>query len=56
MIHTQYGHTNVPFYLRLTIEQGGSGVQLFYLASAFTLFLSFQNRVKKNFPPLEIIL
>lgn len=45
MVHTrEYGHFNVPDMIGNVIGQGARGVQLFYLVSAFTLFLSFKNR------------
>ncbi len=52
MIHTnQFGNSSVPIILRKIIGEGARGVQLFYLASAFTLFLSFKNRCdKEKFP------
>ena len=52
MVHTsQYGRFNVPEMIANIIGQGARGVQLFYLASAFTLFLSFKNRLtREKFP------
>lgn len=52
MVHTsQYGNFNVPHIISNIIAQGARGVQLFYLASAFTLFLSFKNRLtREKFP------
>ncbi len=45
LVHTsQYGNTNIPSFINKIVNQGARGVQLFYLASAFTLFLSFKNR------------
>lgn len=45
MVHTNlYGHSSLPHAMRIIIEKGQSGVQLFFLASAFTLFLSFNTR------------
>ncbi len=49
MVHTgQYGHFNVPAMIRNIVEQGARGVQLFYIASAFTLFLSFKTRINQE--------
>ena len=52
MVHTsQYGIFSVPRTLANLIGEGARGVQLFYLASAFTLFISFKNRfLKEKFP------
>lgn len=52
MIHTnQFGNSNLPGVMANIIGQGAKGVQLFYIASAFTLFLSFKNRfTKEKFP------
>lgn len=49
VVHTgQHGNTKVPWYISKFVEEGARGVQLFFLASAFTLFLSFNNRVNKE--------
>ena len=54
MVHTsQYGHYNVPKIIANIIDQGARGVQLFYLASAFTLFLSFKNRLSREKSPIR---
>jgi peptidoglycan/LPS O-acetylase OafA/YrhL len=53
MVHAnEYGSLHLNSYLAgKIIGQGAKGVQLFYLASAFTLFLSFNSRmVKEKFP------
>ena len=52
MVHTnQYGSSNLPSIIGKIINEGARGVQLFYLASAFTLFLSFKNRLtREKFP------
>lgn len=52
VIHaSQYGKFEVPKIIGNVILEGNRGVQLFYLASAFTLFLSFKNRsTKERFP------
>jgi peptidoglycan/LPS O-acetylase OafA/YrhL len=45
MVHTNlYGSFNLPNSIGHIIAQGARGVQLFFLVSAFTLFLSFKNR------------
>lgn len=52
MVHTGlYGRLDsYPLFYKI-IMQGARGVQLFYVASAFTLFLSFQNRIgRESFP------
>jgi peptidoglycan/LPS O-acetylase OafA/YrhL len=50
LIHTnQYGRTSVS--LLSIINNGDMGVQLFFVASAFTLFLSFNNRLGKEKTP-----
>ena len=44
-VHTgQYGTTILPPIIVNIVGEGQRGVQLFYVASAFTLFLSFQNK------------
>lgn len=49
IVHTgQHGNTKLPWYISKFVEEGARGVQLFFLASAFTLFLSFNNRVNKE--------
>ena len=54
MVHTnQYGSPIGSNILSKIISMGGRGVQLFYLASAFTLFLSFKNRSKKEIFPIR---
>jgi peptidoglycan/LPS O-acetylase OafA/YrhL len=54
MVHTaQYGLFNVPKIIANFIGQGARGVQLFYIASAFTLFLSFKNRLTKEKAPIK---
>jgi peptidoglycan/LPS O-acetylase OafA/YrhL len=50
-VHTgQYGDMNVPLFFKTIIDQGARGVQLFYLASAFTLIRKNDNNKhgKKN--------
>jgi peptidoglycan/LPS O-acetylase OafA/YrhL len=52
MVHTsQYGTTNIPSILNTIVQQGSRGVQLFYIASAFTLFYSFNYRFKQEKKP-----
>ena len=47
----QYGTLELPDILTKIVDNGGRGVQLFFVASAFTLFLSFSNRItKENYP------
>ncbi len=51
MVHTAYNGSYfkyIPVFLSSIIEFGKYGVQLFFMASAFTLFLSFQNRKEKE--------
>lgn len=54
MIHTaQWGTHIVPPIMGRIISEGARGVQLFYLASAFTLFLSFKRRFAKENKPIR---
>ena len=54
MVHTgQYGSFIVPHIFKHIVQQGAAGVQLFYIASAFTLFLSFQSRSQKEASPVR---
>ena len=54
MVHTsQYGSTVLPGFISDIIRQGSRGVQLFYLASAFTLFLSFKFRSNSEKFPIR---
>lgn len=54
MVHTlQYGSSDVPNAIGKIIGMGSKGVQLFYLASAFTLFMSFSNRLSKENHPIK---
>jgi peptidoglycan/LPS O-acetylase OafA/YrhL len=49
MVHTGIdGRFNVPNLLTKLVAEGARGVQLFYLVSAFTLFLSMENRITKE--------
>ncbi|MDR0873861.1 MAG: acyltransferase [Prevotellaceae bacterium] len=52
MVHTgQYVTLFVPFIFKNFLNNGQMGVQLFYLASALTLFLSMKNRtLKEQYP------
>jgi len=47
------GILNVPEVIGKIIAEGARGVQLFYIASAFTLFLSFKNRKTKEISPVK---
>lgn len=52
MVHTgQFGTMTISNVLKNIVDNGAMGVQLFYLASAFTLFLSMKNRVSKEYNP-----
>ena len=52
IVHTgQYGTNNYPEIIKALIGHGARGVQLFYLASAFTLFLSFNYRKESEINP-----
>ncbi len=54
MVHTnQYGNSNLSNTANQIIYEGENGVQLFFLASAFTLFLSFQNRLTTEAFPVR---
>jgi peptidoglycan/LPS O-acetylase OafA/YrhL len=45
LVHTYgAGQNGLPAFLRPILEQGARGVQLFFVASAFTLFYSFDQR------------
>jgi peptidoglycan/LPS O-acetylase OafA/YrhL len=50
--HTSQHLEGLPFLLKAVSSQGARGVQLFYLVSAFTLFLSLDNRKKSERHPL----
>ena len=48
MVHcNQYGTNIYPALIENVFNKGALGVQLFYIASAFTLFLSLSQRCKK---------
>ncbi len=51
--HTGLHTEGLPYFLRLFTDQGRIGVQLFYLISAFTLFLSMNKRNKLEKTPLR---
>lgn len=54
LVHTnQYGRPIESEILGKIVSEGARGVQLFYLASAFTLFLSFKNRYNKDLFPVK---
>ncbi len=46
-------NSTLPATLDKIFHQGARGVQLFYIASAFTLFLSFKNRINKEKFPIK---
>jgi peptidoglycan/LPS O-acetylase OafA/YrhL len=51
MVHcSKFGANNYPFLLSKIFDNGAMGVQLFYVVSAFTLFLSvsFRSKNEKN--------
>jgi peptidoglycan/LPS O-acetylase OafA/YrhL len=53
MVHNgQYGGDSrlMPPLLQTLIDQGARGVQLFFVASAFTLWLSMSNRKREHYP------
>ncbi len=49
----QYGSPIVSYTLNQFIAEGNKGVQLFYVASAFTLYLSFQHKFQKEKSPIR---
>jgi peptidoglycan/LPS O-acetylase OafA/YrhL len=49
----QYGNFSMPIFFVKMIAEGARGVQLFYLASAFTLFLSLKNRSSNEMNPIK---
>lgn len=54
MVHTkQFGNSNLPQMVNNILSQGSRGVQLFYVASAVTLFLSFNRRYDKEKFPIK---
>lgn len=54
LVHTKlYGHFDVPEIMRKIVGEGARGVQLFYIASAFTIFLSYKNRVNQEISPIR---
>lgn len=55
MIHTggQTDTTFMPATIKTIILNGRMGVHLFYFASAFTIFLSYTNRVNKELHPVK---
>jgi peptidoglycan/LPS O-acetylase OafA/YrhL len=52
MVHAnQFGSSHLAPWLGKIVNEGARGVQLFFLASAFTLFLSYKNRLnREQFP------
>ena len=54
VVHTShYGTSNLPNALAKIVSEGARGVQLFYVASAFTLFLSFKSRSRQEHSPVR---
>jgi peptidoglycan/LPS O-acetylase OafA/YrhL len=54
LVHTYgTGQNGLPALLHPLLEHGARGVQLFFVASAFTLFLSFENRKQKEETPVR---
>ncbi|MFY7788963.1 MAG: acyltransferase family protein [Thermoflexibacteraceae bacterium] len=54
ILHTsQYGSPILSFTLNQVVNIGNKGVQLFYVASAFTLFLSFKHKLNKEKSPFK---
>ncbi len=54
LIHAgSYGNVPLSPTIDSLVREGARGVQLFYLASAFTLFLSFKNRFSKEAFPIR---
>ena len=49
----QFGHSDLPVVLNKIVDSGAMGVQLFYIVSAFTLFLSFKSRSVKEIRPVR---
>jgi len=45
---SRYGFNEYPAFFESFINQGERGVQLFFVVSAFTLFLSYQYRLKQG--------
>ena len=43
-----YGHSKYPELIQALINQGERGVQLFFVVSAFTLFLSYHHRLDQG--------
>src|SRR5690242_3285681 len=49
MVHCgQFGTNDFPSFLENIVVNGAMGVQLFFVASAFTIFLSYGNRYGKE--------
>lgn len=54
LVHTnQFGSRSMPWLLEKIAWKGSMGVQLFFLASAFTLFLSYRNRQQRENSPVR---
>ncbi|MBI3232673.1 MAG: acyltransferase [Bacteroidetes bacterium] len=50
---SKYGTFVVPEIIQRIVEHGARGVQLFFIASAFTLFYSFDYRIKSEKNPVR---
>lgn len=48
MVHVGQDVTNLPDWVRNITDEGARGVQLFFILSAFTLFLSMEKRAKED--------
>lgn len=53
MVHTQGVNSGLPNIISKIVGEGAKGVQLFYIASAFTLFLSFKSRTSLENSPIR---
>jgi peptidoglycan/LPS O-acetylase OafA/YrhL len=47
----KFGTNDFPDFIQNIIENGAMGVQLFFVASAFTIFLTYRNRYQKEVNP-----
>ena len=53
LVHTnQYGSPHIPIWLNNIVSQGAIGVQLFFILSALTLYISFNFREGKEKYPI----
>jgi peptidoglycan/LPS O-acetylase OafA/YrhL len=54
MVHcNQYGEFKLPHFIDKIINEGARGVQLFFVISAITMFLSFERRRENDLYPLR---